>query len=344
MTATPGYKLPPTLLPDGEQRDVWILDGRFTDAAPTRAETLPGRYALPGLVDAHAHLAMSHDGPGGAELVAHNLRTWRDQGVLVIRDVGAPHSVTLELTPDASDPQLFVAGRWHAPAGRFFPELHDPVEPGELIASALHEIERGATWIKVIADFRDEELSYDREHLERLVSAVHAAGARVAAHSNRSHVADVVAAGVDSIEHGSVLDPDALAEMAQRGTAWTPTLTALNAPLPDDLEPERRARVERIRDNVRSLLPMAHKLNIPILAGTDTSGSIVDEVRWLIDYGLEPVDALRSASTTARAFLGLHSLEDGAIADVVTFEDDPRDDPEVLSRPAAIVRAGHRLL
>jgi imidazolonepropionase-like amidohydrolase len=343
MTALPVYRLPPTLLPEGEQRDLWIADGRFTDVPQSDAEALPGRYALPGFVDAHAHLAMSPDGPGGLELVEHNLRTWRDQGVLAIRDVGAPRSVTLELRPDPSDPQLFLAGRWHAPAGRFFPELHDPVAPEDLVASALREIERGATWIKVVADFRDEALSYDRAHLERLVEAVHKAGARVAAHSNRSMVADVVAAGVDSIEHGSVLDREALNDMAQRGTAWTPTLTALNAPLPDDLAPERRERVERIRDNVRSLLPVAHNLGIRILAGTDTSGTIVDEIRWLIDYGLQPVDALTAASTAARTFLGLASLGDGATADVVTFDGDPRDGPEVLAYPAAIVRAGHRV-
>src|SRR4051812_937947 len=100
MTATPAYLLPPTLLPDGEQRDLWIADGRFSAVAPPLAERLPGRYALPGLVDAHAHLAMSPDGPGDAELVARNLRTGRDEGVLAIRDVGAPRSITLELVPE----------------------------------------------------------------------------------------------------------------------------------------------------------------------------------------------------------------------------------------------------
>jgi len=283
---------------------------------------------------------MSPDGPGDAALVARNLRTWRDQGVLAIRDVGAPHSITLELIPEPGDPALFVAGRWHAPKGRFYAELHDPVAPDELVGSALREIQRGASWIKVIADWRDEDLSYDRTLLERLVLEVHRAGARVAAHTNRSKVRDVVAAGVDSIEHGSVLDQETLDEMARRGTAWTPTLTALNAPLPEDFPPERRERVERIRDNVRSLLPVAHRIGIPIIAGTDTSGSIVDEVKWLIQYGLEPVDALRAASTDARRFLGLESLELSATADVVN---DPRQDPDVLAHPAAIVRAGRRV-
>src|SRR3954451_5556048 len=308
MTATPVYRLPSTLLPDGARRDLWIVDGRFSEMAQAGAELLPGRYALPGLVDAHAHLAMSPEGPGGVEMAALNLRTWRDQGVLAIRDVGAPGSVTLELEPNEGDPVLFVAGKWHAPGGRFFAELHDPVPPDHLIDSALHEIDRGATWIKLIADWRDENLSYDPELLTRLVYQAHRAGARVAAHVNRSKVADVVAAGVDSIEHGSFLDPGTLDEMARRGTAWTPTLTALNAPIADDMAPERRERIERIRHNVRSLLPAAHRLGITILAGTDTSGSIVDEVRWLVEYGLEPVDALRAASTVARGYLGLRSF------------------------------------
>jgi imidazolonepropionase-like amidohydrolase len=272
-----------------------------------------------------------------------NLRAARDQGVLLIRDIGAPHSVTLDLRPGADDPALQVAGRWLAPADRFYEPLHDAVPPGQLIGCALHEIERGASWIKVIADWRSPQLSYDPDLLRALVTAVHAAGARVAAHTQWEGVRAVVDAGNDSVEHGSRRDLETVAVMAARGVAWTPTLTAVNSPIPPDATPERRTFIEEAREHLRWLVPQAPGRGVAILAGTDTYGTITDEVRWLIEYGLSPVDALRAASTSARAFLGLPSLAEGAPADVVTFEDDPREDPAVLARPAAVVRGGVRI-
>jgi imidazolonepropionase-like amidohydrolase len=342
------WKLPSVLLPD--QRDLWVEDGRFTTAPLTGAETLPGAFALPGLVDAHAHLGMrarvdslADSQVGDAETVVENLTAWRQQGVLLIRDVGAPASVTLDIRTDATMPMLLAAGRWHAPEGRFFPAYHDPVPADRLVESARAEIARGARWIKIIADWTTPELSYDLATIRAVVDAAHAAGARVAAHTQWEGVADLVAAGIDTVEHGCRLDPGTLAAMAERGTAWTPTLTAFNGPLPVDASPERRKRAADIHDNYRAMIPVAQQLGVTILAGTDTAGTVVDEVRQLIDFGLTPTEALRSATTAARAFLGAPGIEDGAAADVITFDADPREDPDVLRTPTSIVLRGVRI-
>ncbi len=338
------WRLPGVLLPEGEQHDLWAVDGRLTARAVDDAEPLPGRFALPGLVDAHAHVAL---GPSrqGLDVVAATdaLRELREQGVLAVRDVGAPHSVTLQIAPDPSLPKLQVAGRWLAPPDRFYPSFHEPVPPDRLIDAALVEVRGGARWVKVIADWSGPELSYDKALLAELIEAVHAAGARVAAHTAETAVGDVVAAGVDSVEHGWMLDAASIAEMAERGTALTPTLTALGSTLPDEAPPERRVRQGRWRDNGRMVLKEAAARGVTILAGTDTAGSIVDEVRHLIDFGLTPLEALRAATTAARTFLGLPSLEDGAAADVVTFEADPREDPDALATPIAILLGGVRI-
>jgi imidazolonepropionase-like amidohydrolase len=338
-----GWRLPAVLLPEGDNRQLWAADGRLTETPVGGAEPLPGRFALPGLVDSHAHLAVSHGLPADPGTALANLRAMRDQGVLLVRDVGAPGSVTLDLRPGTEDPALHVAGRFHAPAGRYYAPLYDPVEPDELVATALAEIAGGATWIKVIADWRSPELSYEAPLLRQLVNAVHGAGARVAAHTQWETVRDVIAAGVDSVEHGLRLDRESLELMAGRGTAWTPTLTAVNGPVPLDAPPERHEFIGRAREDLRSLVPMGASLGVTILAGTDTYGNLVDEVRWLINYGLDPVAALRSATTVARAFLGHPSLDVGASADVVTFEADPREDPDVLASPAAILVRGRRV-
>jgi imidazolonepropionase-like amidohydrolase len=77
--------------------------------------------------------------------------------------------------------------------------------------------------------------------------------------------------------------------------------------------------------------------------GGSTAGTVVDEIRQLIAHGLSPTAALGAGSTVARSFLGAPALEDGAPADVVTFDDDPRDDPEILRYPAAVVIGGRRV-
>jgi len=77
---------------------------------------------------------------------------------------------------------------------------------------------------------------------------------------------------------------------------------------------------------------------VPVLAGTDVTGSIPQEVALLAPLGLEPRDALATASTWPRRFLGT-----AAAADIVTYHHDPRNDPSQLARPAAVVAGGNRL-
>ena len=108
--------------------------------------------------------------------------------------------------------------------------------------------------------------------------------------------------------------------------------------------PERRALFAGILENFRALLAPAAARGVTILAGTDLAGTVVDEVRHLVAFGLTPTQALCAATTHARSFLGAPSLEAGGTADVVTFEEDPRDDPDVLSRPAAVVLGGVRII
>ncbi|HEX8026438.1 MAG TPA: amidohydrolase family protein [Candidatus Limnocylindrales bacterium] len=337
------WRLPEVVLPDGDRRPLWIRDGRLTAEPIDHAAQLPGRFALPGLVDAHAHVTLLGHEPGGAIGGVRNLLELRGQGVLLVRDVGAPQSATLDLEPHPELPTLIAAGSWHAPEGRFFPAFHVPVPTEVLVPSALTELARGAKWIKVIADWTTPELSYPFEALKSLIDVVHAAGGRVAAHTQWQGAARVVEAGVDSIEHGCLVDEPTLEVMAARGVGWTPTLTAFAQALPADAPPDRVARRERALANYRAMLPVARRLGVPILAGTDTAGTIADEVGSLVEYGLEPADALRSATTVGRVFLGEPGLDDGAAADVVTFDDDPRDDPDVLRRPAAVVLRGRRV-
>ena len=338
------WALPSTVLPDGDERELWVVDGRITSRAPAAAESLPGRFTLPGLVDAHSHVSLGRDhSPLDLAGTSEVLRRLPETGVLAVRDVGSPGDLVLDLVPDAAHPLVQAAGQWLAPEDRYYARLHRPVAPDDLVAAALAQVRAGARWIKVVADWTEGELSYERSLLEQLVKAAHEVGARVAAHTQGPDIRQIIAAGVDSVEHGCGLGSDDLEAMALAGVAWTPTLAALAGPMPKDASPERIARRQGWLDNSRALLAPAAEQGVTILAGTDTAGPITDEIALLVDFGLTPTQALQAATTDARAFLDLPALTDGAVADVLTFEADPREHPEALANPAAVVLRGTRI-
>jgi len=177
---------------------------------------------------------------------------------------------------------------------------------------------------------------------QRRVPAVHAAGGRVAAHVTIDAVSELVRAGVDSIEHGTAIDESALELMAQTGAAWTPTLCAVLG-LPDTASEATRRRVAEYRQRLPELLPLAQRLGVPILTGTDTAGTIVREVALLAEHGLEPAAALKAATTTGYGFLGEPFGQAGQPATLVTYQNDPREDLAILSSPTAIIIDGARI-
>jgi hypothetical protein len=121
------WRLPSIVLPEGDEEQLWVAAGRVTSKPIDGADPLPGRFTLPGLVDAHAHLSVVHSEPADVATAAASLTAIRDGGVLLVRDVGSPRSVTLDLRPAADDPVLLAAGRFLAPRDRFYPASHDQV-------------------------------------------------------------------------------------------------------------------------------------------------------------------------------------------------------------------------
>lgn len=345
-------------LPDGDRPvDLWVDQAGCLAGAPVPgAERLPGRYVAPGLVDAHAHPAVAWsagvpvalDGAGTTDVLAG----WASSGVGLVRDAGSPGGSVLRLELGPGMPRVRAAGRFLAPAGRYFPALL-PEEAAEqrLTELALGELARGSRWVKVIADFpavTDGTPSgpagptYSAEAVETMVTAVHAAGGRVAVHVTTGLVTRLVRAGVDSVEHGTSLDEPTLRLMAETGTAWTPTLCAV-LKVPDTAPAEARRRVTEYRTRLRELLPLAHRLGVPVLAGTDTAGTLAREIALLAEHGLEPAAALAAATTAGYHFLDEPFDQPGRPTTLVTYDSDPRDNLAILSSPAAVLIDGIRV-
>lgn len=346
-------------LPEGtEAEEWWITDGKLSDVPIAGARELPGGWFLPGgLVDAHAHLTMNFNGfalrDGSNDLIAANMAAQRAAGVLVLRDAGRAWGG--QPRPDTMcGPRLQLAGRLLAPPERGYPQICSWVEADQLVEVALEEVKQGATWVKIMGDFPGPDgnwfaapPNYPRDVLQTLVQAVHAAGGRVMAHSTGLAAADLVAAQVDSIEHGMQLNGELLEAMAHHNIAWTVTmgtalkhvgdLATLNNPI--------GAYIRTELDRVRELLPLAVSLGVPLLAGTDElpHGAIAQELAALQDFGLSPRDALATGSTAARAWLGLPPMTVGAPADLVTFSVDPRTNISILAQPTVVLFNGKRV-
>jgi imidazolonepropionase-like amidohydrolase len=338
----------------------WTFSGTFLDgpaagrfvAGAGEPEQLPGRFALAGFVDAHAHPTVAADahGPyladgayGGARL-----DDYAASGVTVIRDAGGLGQVTLGFARTAADrrPVVTAAGRFLAPANRYFPRMYSPVPPEELAAAVRAQVAAGAAWVKIIGDFPEwgedgrvphsTAATYDLGTLRQAVEAAHAAGARVAVHSNLPD-SGLVGIGADSIEHGVALGHQELAALGSRGGAWTPTLCAVLGDR-DSPDPAARARAGELRERLRDLLPYAVAHGVRVLAGTDIVGTIAQEIALLAGHGLTVTQAIAAAGSRARDFLGIHPA-----GDIVTYDGDPREDPGVLARPAAVVVRGVRV-
>ena len=344
-------------LPDGVPVDAGITGrGRWAARPPARAEPLPGRFILPGLVDAHCHLSMgqSADGafiPLGPDALRASLAEAHAAGITAIRDTGSPGGLTLRFLAAGGDDRLQACGRFLAPEGRYFPGVYTPVPDEDLVSAALAEVAAGARWVKLIADFptlspgqppSEPFPTYPLAEVKRLIAAVHRAGARVAAHSTTRFAAELIAAGIDSVEHGTALDEADVAALAARGAAWTPTLCAAIGLRPGD-DPTRRSQILERRERLSHLLPLAASSGVTIMTGTDVVGSIPREVALLTELGVAPPAALAAASTAARRFLGFGGLTDGQPANLVSYHGDPRDDPAVLARPAAFFTGGARI-
>jgi len=237
------------------------------------------------------------------------------------------------------------AGPWIAQQGQFFDGWGRRASHAELPAVAAAQA-AATGWAKLIGDWMSDGEPIPAGVLAQVVAAVHAAGGRVAMHSQQAAGgAAAVAAGVDSLEHGMGLDAGLLTQMARQGTVLTPTLSVITGSLPVVAARPDGPRKDWYLQGARAhpgLCAAAAEAGVTMLAGTDSRphGRVADEIRALAAAGVRPHDALAAGSWAARAYLGLPGLAEGAPADAVVYGSDPRSDLGQLDHPVAVILRG----
>ncbi len=343
--------------PDEVRDELWVVGGRISYDPPAGARdvrTVDG-WVLPGLVDAHCHVGLDRHGAVPEDVAEKQALTDRDAGALLLRDAGSPSDT--RWTDDRDDlPKIVRAGRHIARTRRYIRNYAWEVEPDDLVAYVAQEARRGDGWVKLVGDWIDRDLGdlsacWPRGAVEAAIAEAHRLGARVTAHCfAEDSLRDLVEAGIDCVEHATGLTDETIPLFAERGVAIVPTLVniATFPALADGGETSSRAGPPICAGSTNAATtpcaprttPASPSSSAPTPGGTLPHGLAAEEVAELAKAGLPPVEALAAGTWKARAWLGRPGLDEGAPADLVVYDADPRADLGVLTAPRRVVLNG----
>jgi imidazolonepropionase-like amidohydrolase len=344
------------VLPDGEVRDLYVVDGAVTYEKVASAELVAEGWIVPGLVDAHCHIGLDEHGAVPEDVQEKQAITDRDAGALLLRDCGsAADTAWIHERDDL--PRLIRAGRHLARTRRYIRNYAHEIEPEQLPEYVAQEARRGDGWVKLVGDWIERDAgdltpSWTRESLDAAMKVAHDHGARVTAHVfGEDALPDLIGSGIDCIEHGTGLSTDLIDTMVTNEVALVPTVKQLNnfpnyAAAGGVKFPRYAEHMMRLFERRRETIGAAYEAGVQIYAGTDAGGVlphglIGEEVAELATYGLSAEDALGAASWRARSWLGLDdNLREGTTADFVVLDADPLADLGVLRSPARVVLRG----
>ncbi|AGH49542.1 amidohydrolase [Sphingomonas sp. MM-1] len=371
-----------------------VRDGFVAAPAGARLIDLKDRYVLPGLIDSHVHLESDRAGKDGllasftegvpmhAYEAAWNARKTLNAGFTTVRNLGDGSGVTLALRDAirqgwAVGPRIVDAGMSISTTSGHMDErlgLNDDLRehagsPENLcdgVESCRHavriQIGRGADVIKIattggvnsrIGAGLGKQMFDDEA--KAIVETAHMYGKKVAVHAHGADgIALALAAGADSIEHGTLMDDADIAAFRKTGAYYVPTLSTVNGYLeriaadPNAYEPAVRAKIDwRISITGKALekaVPAGVKIAFGTDAGVSKHGRNADEFEWLVKHGLTPMGAIQAATVNAADLLGLKdevgSIEPGKAADLIAVAGDPLADVKVLKTVGFVMKGG----
>ena len=230
--------------------------------------------------------------------------------------------------------------------------------PDEIRKAVRFEVKNGADVIKAavsggvlsLADEVDTPQLTPAE-MAALVDESHRLRRKVAVHCHGDQAArEAIEAGVDSIEHGSFMKPETLAMMKKKGTYLTPTLMASEwimgklANYPVALQEKAKAAFNARSEMFRNAVKMGVKISFGTDAAVYPHGENAKEFKLMVDLGMSPIDALKSATTSDAELFGvaqkLGTLEKGKLADVIAVPGDPTTDITATARVSFVMKEG----
>jgi imidazolonepropionase-like amidohydrolase len=344
---------------------------------------------VPGLIDAHGHILSDPTTQSSASYLltsapeatvrgVSNLQLWLKHGFTVVRDAceSYPSYPQFALRKGVAEhlitgPRIVAAGSCvsltggHGDSDRLSPDKPSLDQPNQVDTVddvsriVRRDIKFGADWIKLLAtggvmdpisDYRVQELS--DAQMARAVEDAHRAGHKVMAHAEGTvGIKAAVRAGVDSVEHGTLLDEEGAKLMAERGTWLVPTLYCFQHDLQTGLskgpEPISMAKGIAIVKEQGPAFQPALKYHVKIAYGVDDDDvdqSVSKEFGALVRGGMTPLQALQAATMNGAELLSLDhdlgTIEPGKFADLVAVPSNPLDDITVMEHVAWVMKSG----
>lgn len=362
---------------------ITTVTGAAPDASITVID-LRDRFVLPGFMDAHVHLIgepsfsrrrvergdrnppTPADGAVNAMIYA---RRSLNAGFTTLRDVGSNDQSVFAVRNAINagrvvGPRILVSGpavsgtAGHADSLPFDREgdpdlrIMSGVCDGPIACRGVvrYNYKLGADVIKMtstggFSDNTGTEPQMYPDEVEAVITTAHMLGLKVAVHAySPIAIRQAVAAGVDSVEHGFLLDDEGIRMMKAKGTFYVPTLSASYPPPVFRVKDPESVRLR----NEYKAFERAYAAGVKIAFGTDAGtfshGDNAKEFEYMVQFGMKPMDAIRAATVVGADLLGISAdagtLEPGKIADVVAVKGNPLDNIATLKQVDFVMKSG----